>query len=203
MPASTYALSIARGKTLEQVMLYSYPYLTYRPISALLSSAPVRFTVANHGIPENWPIRVQGVTSPVQLNTEEDKVVQAFIVDENTIELNALDASTWGTFEASGHVVFKTPAALAGWVFRMQVRTSIGGDVLLSLSSDPADGADGDILVDTAQSSFTLILPAAITAAIEWKGGVYDIEAIRPDGSVVSVIAPSPITVEPEITVWA
>ena len=203
MTAQTFNLSIARGKTLEQVMLYSYPYLTYRPISALLTSAPVRFTVANHGIPENWPIRVQGVTSPVQLNTEEGKFVQAFIVDENTIELNALDASTWGSFEVSGHIVFKTPVALSGWVFRMQVRTSVGGDILLSLSSDPADGADGNILVDTEQSSFTLILPAEITAAIEWKGGVYDIEAIRPDGSVVSFIAPSPITVEPEITVWA
>lgn len=203
MAAQTFNLSIARGKTLEQVMLYSHPHLTYRPISALLTSAPVRFTVANHGIPENWPVRIQGITSPTQLNTEEGKVVQAFIVDANTIELNEMDASSWGTFEVSGHVVFKTPVVLTGWVFRMQVRSSVGGDVLLSLSSDPADGADGDILVDTAQSSFTLVLPAAVTAAIEWKGGVYDIEAIRPDGSVVSVIAPSPIIVEPEITVWA
>lgn len=200
--SSIYPLRLVRGKTCHQVLLYAGATRKYCPITALVSLAPVRVTVPDHGCPDNWPVRLQGITAPVELNTAEGQALTATVVDANTLELNALDASTLGTFTLSGHVVFQQPVDLTGWKARMQVRNKMGGDLLLSLSSDPADEADGEIEVDVAGSAFILKLTAAQTAALTWNGGVYDLEAVLPDGSVISILAPSPVVVEQEVTVW-
>ena len=202
MPAPTYQLSIVRGKTLEQTLLYADSLLEYRAISAVTSLAPLRLTVTGHGIPDGWPCRIQGVATPSEMNTTEGVTYPGYVVDADTLEFNSLDGSGWAAFVPSGHVVFVAPGDLTGWKLRMQVRASIGGPLLLSLSSDPADGAVGIITVDAANSAFTLKLTAAQTAALDWAGGIYDIEGIRPDGAVVSLLAPSVVVVEQEVTVW-
>jgi len=202
MTAPTFALNIVKGKTLEQPLLYAENFLVYAPIEALPSVAPVRVTITNHGIPDDWPVRVQGVAAPVELNTAQGITYPARIIDANTVELNALDGSGWVAFTVSGHLVYTQPADITGWEAHMQIRDRLGGTMLLDLSSNPADNADGTITIDVANSAFVLGLTAAQTAAIPWNGAVYDIEAIRPDGKVVSIIAPSPVIAGPEVTVW-
>ena len=202
MGTPTFQLSIVRGKTLEQPFLYAETGLQYKAITAQVSAAPLRLTVPEHGLPDNWPVRIQGVTTPTEFNTT-DGTLTAWVVDPDTVELNTLDASLWAVFVPSGHLVFQTPGNLVGWNVRMHIRDRIGGVVLLSLSSDLADGADGIIEVDASAACITLHLTAAQTSAITWKGGVYDVEAILPDGRVIGLIAPSAVTVKQEITVWA
>lgn len=203
MTAPTFKLNIVKGKTLKQTLLYADTTLKYKPIVAQVSTAPVRFTVTTHGIPDGWPVRIQGVTAPTELNTEDGASVAAYTVDANTVEINALDSSAWGAFTVSGHLVFSAPADLTGWKLRMQVRDKIGGIVLLTLSSDPTDMPDGEIELDVPGSAFTLKLSAEKSAALAWSSGVYDIEAVLPDGSVIGVISPSPVLVSQEVTVWA
>lgn len=202
MSGSTYPLRLVRGKTCEQALLYSGSRLVYRPITAVLSLAPLRLTVPLHGCPENWPIRVQGVTAPTELNTPQNQAWQATVVDANTLEINSLDGSLWSAYVPSGHVVFQEPVDLTGWKARMQIRTKAGGTVLLTLSSDPADNAEGEIEIDVPGSALVIKLSAAQTAALSWNGGVYDLEGIRPDGAVVSILAPSTVVVGQEVTVW-
>lgn len=203
MTAATYKLRLVRGKTCEQVLLYADTRLRYLPIEAMPSQAPVRLTLTAHAIPDNWPVRVQGVTAPAELNTKAGMAVRATVVDADTVELNSLDATTWAAFVASGHLVFQAPVDLTGWKARMHIRDKVGGNLLMSLSSDPADEADGEIQVDVVNSAFVIKLSAAQTAGLPWNSGVYDLEAIRPDGAVVGVLAPSPVIVEQEVTVWA
>lgn len=200
--STTFKLRLVRGKTCNQVLLYCGPTLVYRPITAVVSLAPLRLTVPTHGIPDSWPARIQSVTTPTEMNTVEGMAHTVFAVDANTLEFNALDGSLWAAFVASGCVVFNEPVDLTGWKARMQVRNKIGGDLLLSLSSDLADGADGIIEVDSAKSSFVLHLTADQTAALPWSSGVYDLEAIKPDGTVLSILGPSPVQVDQEVTVW-
>ncbi len=202
MTAPTFKLSVTRGKTLKQTLLYADTTLKYKAITAQVSTAPVHLTVPDHGIPDGWPVRIQGVSVPSEMNTPEGLSVAAYTVDPDTVEINSMDSSSWDAFTVSGNLVFSAPADLTGWKMRMQVRDKIGGNVLLSLSSDPADTPDGDIEIDVAGSAFTLKLSAEKTAALSWVSGVYDIEAILPDSSVISVIAPSPILVNQEVTVW-
>ena len=202
MTAPTYPLTLTRGKTLAQPLQYAENFLLYRPIVAVTSKAPLRVQANAHGIPDGWPVRIQGVATPSSMNTPTGEYWPAHFVSADEIEINALDVSLDADYVSGGSVVFRQPADISGWKVRMHIRTGIAGTVLLSLSSDPTDGADGVITVEEAKASFVLHLSAEQTAAITWKGAMYDIEGIRPDGSVVSIIAPSTISVNQEITVW-
>lgn len=203
MSAPTYELNITKGKTLEQTLLYAEERLTYAPIAAIVNKAPLRVRIPAHGIPDGWPVRIQGVSSPSIMNTPEGETVLASVFDADTIEFNSIDANLWGTIEESGSVVYYTPAVITGWKFRMQIKDAPGGNILMDFSSDIADAADGTITVNAASSSFTLGLTDVQSAAITWNGGVYDIEAIRPDGKVVPIIGTSVAIASQEVTVWA
>lgn len=203
MSAPTYQMNIVRGKTLEVPMLYAEARLMYVPIVSVSNRAPLRLFCPAHGIIDGWPVRIQGVVSPSSLNTPEGGVLSATVIDSNTIEINSIDASLLGDMDNTGCLVFQTPADLTGaWKMRMQVRDTPKGNVLLSFSSDVADGADGTITIDAAGSKFTVGLSAADSAALLWDGGVYDIEGITPAGKVVAVIGMSTVIVSDEITVW-
>lgn len=202
MSIPTYQLEIVRGKTLEHVFLYSDSKLKYVTINSIVIKAPLTLACPSHGIPPSWPVKIQSVIAPSQINTEGDSYVMAYPTDPDTVEINSIDASPYLDHDGTGYLVFNPPMDLVGWNFRMHVRDNIGGNLLLSLSSIPADGADGEIEIDLTGSSFMLKLTALQTEAITWSGGVYDIEAIRPDGGIVPVIGPSAFIVNPEVTVW-
>ncbi len=203
MTAPTYNLTLTQGKTFSQPLQYAESFLLYRPITAVTSKAPLRVEAADHGIPDGWPVRIQGVAAPNSMNTPQGEYWNAHVVTPDIVEFNELDISLDPAYVEGGNLVFRQPADITGWKVRMHIRASLGGAVLMSLSSDQADGADGVITLDSASSSFVLNLTAAQTAAITWKGALYDIEGIRPDGAVVEIIAPSTIKVNQEVTVWA
>jgi hypothetical protein len=194
-------LTIIRGKTFEFAYLYADDELLYLPITAMPSKAPVQLTVAVHGIPEGWPVQVQCVKAPAELNSEDGACHFVTVVDANTIELNAVNAHCWKPFSGSGLVVLSKPVALAGWHCRAQVRDKVGGTVLFTWHSDPAEAPDGLALVDVARSQFVLTMNAATAAALTWKRGVYDVEAIAPGGEVYPLTAISQVVVADEVTV--
>lgn len=193
-------ITITRGKTFEFGFLYAEDDLLYLPITGMPSKAPVRLTVVGHGVPEGWPVQVTCVKAPTELNTPEDESQVAKVVDVDTIELNALNAHCWKAFSGSGLVVFPKPVDLTGWSCRAQVRDKVGGNVLFSWHSDPGENPDGVAEVDVAASQFVLHIDEATAAALTWKRGVYDVEAIAPGGEVYPVTAISTVTVADEVT---
>ena len=200
MSAPVVDITITRGKTFEFGFLYAEDELLYLPITAMPSKAPVRLTVVGHGVPEGWPVQVTCVKAPAELNTPDGEIQVAKVVDVDTIELNALNAHCWKPFSGSGLLVFNKPMQLTGWRCRAQVRDRVGGEVLFTWHSNPAENPDGDIDVDVAQSAFVLRASAAATAGLTWKRGVYDVEAIAPSGEVYAVTAVSAVTVDSEVT---
>ena len=200
MSAPEIPITIQRGKTFEFGYLYAEDDLLYLPITGMPSKAPVRLTVVGHGVPDGWPVRVTCVKAPAELNTPDDESQLAKVVDANTIELNALNAHCWKAFSGSGLLVLNKPMDLTGWHCRAQVRDRVGGEVLFTWHSDPAENPDGEIEVDLARSTFVLKMDAATAAALEWKRGKYDVEAIAPGGEVYALTAISDITVADEVT---
>jgi len=88
-----------------------------------------------------------------------------------------------------------TPVDLSGYTARMQVRRSVSAaEVLLEAST-----SNDRIQLDPLAGRITLVLPADVTAAINWSRGRYDIELESPDGDVTRLIY-GEITVSKEIT---
>lgn len=200
MSAPEIPITITRGKTFEFGFLYAEDELLYLPITGMPSKAPVRLTVVGHGVPDGWPVQVTCVKAPAELNTPDDESQIAKLVDVDTVELNALNAHCWKAFSGSGLLVLNKPMDLTGWHCRAQVRDRVGGAVLFTWHSDPAESPDGEIEVDLARSTFVLKMDAATAAALEWKRGKYDVEAIAPGGEVYALTAISDITVADEVT---
>lgn len=191
---------ITRGKTFEFAFLYADEELGYLPITGMPSKAPCRLTVQGHGLPDGWPAQVQCVKAPAELNSAEDEQYFIKVVDADTIELNTVNAHCWKAFSGSGVLVFQKPVDLTGWACRAQVRDKVGGTVLFSWHSDPAENPDGEAEVDVAANAFVLKIDAATAAALEWTRGVYDAEAIAPTGEVYPLTAVSTVTVDAEVT---
>lgn len=191
---------ITRGKTFEFGFLYADDELVYKSITAMPSTAPVRLTVVDHGIPDGWPVQVQCVKAPAELNSADGEHYFVKVIDVDTIELNSVNAHCWKAYSGSGLVVFPKPVDLTGWSCRAQVRDKVGGNVLFSWHSDPAENPDGEAVVDVALGAFFLKMDADTAKDLDWKRGLYDAEAIAPGGEVYPLTAISSVTVEDEVT---
>lgn len=95
--------------------------------------------------------------------------------------------------------VYKTSTSTAinitGYTARMQVRSSVkSADVLLELNTE-----NTRIVLGGTTGTITLQLTAAVTAAITWTKGVYDLELVNAAG-VVTRLLQGEITVSKEVT---
>jgi len=200
MGAPVVDINIVKGKTFEFMYRYADQELVYVPVSGMPSTAPVRLTIANHGIPDGWPIRVEGVRQPLELNSPDDSYYIASYVDQNTVELNTVRADEWRTYVPGGVAIFNRPFDMTGCSARMQIRASIDSPVLLTLSSDPLTIPDGDITVSISLAALSVRLSPAVTTTITWTRGVYDLELITPGGDVYPITAISKVTIGAEVT---
>lgn len=198
MSAPTYDIEIIKGKTFAQTYLYASERVAFKPITGSPQAASYRVTVAGHGVPDGWPVRIEGVRAPAELNTIEGVYLLATVIDEDTIEFNGLNGSEWKAYSSGGVLAYNEPALLTGWTARAQARTKIGGPVLFAWHSDPATTPDGLITIDGA--ALTLHVDAVTAAALDWARAFYEIE-IEKDGEVRQMIAPSQALVAGEITV--
>ncbi|MBD1554758.1 hypothetical protein [Pseudomonas typographi] len=202
MGAPAVDLTIIKGNTFEFAYRYAEPALVYREISAMPAKTPVRLTSESHGIPDGWPVRIESVKTPAELNSPPDgcDAYIATVIDENTVELNGVNAADWRAYQSGGFIVFRKPFDLTGYAARMQVRDRVGGVLLLNLSSDSAAERDGTITLDTSLAAIIIALDAATTAAIPWQNAVYDLEIESPTGEVYPITGVSRISALPEVT---
>ena len=203
-------LTITRGKTFDCGFSCADDEPRQALITGMPSKVPLRLTVPGHGLPDGWPFWVSCVKAPAELNSaiESDNAYEvmaadpyfAKAVDVDTIEVPGVVAACWKSFSGPGVLLTAPPVNLTGWHCRAQVRDKVGGELLFSWHSDPAEAHDSVAIVDVALSQFVLPMDAATTAALTWKKGVYDVEAIAPDGRVYPLTAISQIAVEDEVT---
>lgn len=199
MNAPIIDLCFQKGKTLEYALLYASDKFAYVPITGVPSLAPVRLTVVAHGMPDGWPFDIECVKKPNELNGEG---YIATVVDEDTVEINNLVGSCWRyTWSAGGVLKYLIPEDITGWSARAMFRRNIHDtNPVLTFHSDAGESPDGQFIVDPAEHSFTLLLPEAVSKDLVPTCGVWDAEAIDPDGRVYPLVALSPFEISDEVT---
>lgn len=196
MGAPTVELVIPKGKTFEFALRYAASRYIYHPIQGVLSLVPVRLQVPSHGVLDGWPIEILCVERPYELN---GKYV-ASVSDPDVIEINDLVGECWRhKWNAGGIVRYLAPADIDGWTARAMFRRHLKDEEPLLTFTTEA-GADGLFLVDAAASTFTLSLSAAVSEALPITTGVWDAEAVDPEGNVYPLVGVSPFCVEAEVT---
>jgi hypothetical protein len=101
---------------------------------------------------------------------------------------------TWSTGETAETA---TPVDLTGCKARMQIRPDIESSTVLEEFTTEDGGIE---LGGTAGTIRFAILNATETAAIDWDGGVYDLEIIFSDGVTVLRKIKGAVVISPEVT---
>lgn len=192
MTPATLPLNIIQGATFRKPLLLMQPVYAYKPIGAIQKTAPLRLSVAAHGLPEDWPTWIEGVLGWSALNRDKqrERFREAKVIDADTIEYNDLNGI--GQSATGGVLVYQLPVDLAGASARMNIR-DLSGTLLLALST-----VSGGLVIDGA-GRLLIELSATQTASITWTQGLYDLELVMPDGSVDRWVQ-GPVSVSQEQT---
>lgn len=203
MSAPVIDLTIPRGKTFEFAYLCGDKAVPiHKPITAMPSKVPLTLEVPGHGVPDGWPVQIECVRTPSELNTASREVEVDLVraIDADTLAIVGLSGSCWRDYRGGGVLTFPTPMDLAGCHARATVRDRVGGNVLFRWNSSPDEPRDGAIEIDTEGSQIVLLLDAVTSAALPWRRGVYEVELIDATGRVHAVTAISRINVTKEVT---
>ncbi|MCM2317798.1 MAG: hypothetical protein NDI93_00530 [Pseudomonas sp.] len=203
MSAPVIDLTIPRGKTFEFAFLCGDEGVPiHKPISALHSKVPLILEVPGHSVPDGWPVQIECVRAPWELNTASrgEDFDLTRLVDADTLSIVGLSGSCWRDYRGGGVLTFPTPMDLTGCHARATVRDRAGGNVLFRWHSSPDAERDGAIEVDAEGCQIVLLLDAATSAALPWRRGVYEVELIDATGRVHAVTAISRINVTKEVT---
>jgi len=182
---------IKKGETFNTAIRWEAPPIIWRPITAITQTAPVRITASAHGCPNNWRVKISSKKSMREIDDVEGV---ATVVDADTVEINALNGSSFKPYKDGGYLSFYTPVDMTGMTARMAIKDKVGGTELLRLSTE-----NGQITLDVPACIIRLTLPAAVTEALSWKNGVYDLELVSLDGTVSRLLA-GKIKVSDEVT---
>lgn len=190
-------ITLTQGKDFELALMYASDELVYVPIAGVPSLAPVRLALPSHGMPDGWPFDIACVNRPSELNGRD---YVAKVIDDDTVEINSLLGDCWRPWSNDGVVVYRKPEDITGWSARSTWRRSVNStDTVLTFHSDPSKNPDGLILIDPAASTFTLQLASGPAAALS-GAGVFDVEAIDPQGRVYPLTVVSRFQIDPEVT---
>lgn len=194
MKAAKINLEIPQGRTFSQVLRWGQSRLAYRQIQGATKAAPCVIHAPGHGLPDGWPFRISDCRGMEELNA--DRHYRATVIDEDHIELNDVNAVSFGAYGGGGILTYNMPVDLAAiQSAAMQVRKQINSsEVLLSLTT-----GNGGIVLDNVEKTVTLQAGAVQTAALSWLEGVYDVETTSA-GGIVLPLAYGAVKVLREVT---
>jgi len=198
--ASKQNLTILQGETFNKVLRWEVLPLVYVPITAITQAAPASLTVTGHGITDGWRAAITCVVGMKEINADHDppwpsEYHRVTVVDPNTLELNAVNASCYTAYVSGGILQYYTAASLSGFTARMKIRASVSSATVLLELTD----ANFGIILDDAAKTIVLNITATDTALITWKTAVYDLELVSGAGVVTRLIE-GRITVSREVT---
>ena len=201
MAATALKLVIVQGDTFTmQIRWEALPYV-YTAITAIAKGAPCIITAPLHGLVTGWRAAVRSVLGMTDINTvntppRDTDFHQITVIDTNTISLNDVDSSLFGTYVSGGYLQSFTPVVLTGFSARMEIKDRIGGTILASLTSGTPDFS---FTLDNTNHLITLTIPATIMAAYTFTKGVYDLELVSP-GGVVTKLYSGQVVLTQEVT---
>lgn len=190
MAAARLDFIIKRGATFSYVLRWGTDPIVYKPIIAVANLAPLRFTVAAHGVLNGSYVAISDVLGMIEINAKGvpprlSDYVKATVVDANTIELNGVNATSLSPYISGGNIQYKTPVDLTGFTARMDFRQrpDLTLPSLLSLNT-----TNGGVVLDTTLRTITLVITAAATTPLVLNAAGYDLELVSPTGVVTTLL---------------
>jgi hypothetical protein len=165
-------LHITRGSTYRDTLRWATQECLFTP-ATLKPGAPVTLAAPGHGIPNGWEIRVEG-----SMDVRPLRWYTVNVVDSDTLAINCLNGARFR--EAEVVLRHNAPVDLQGYEARMQIRRCHKGEALLELDSHAGPGSPR-IIIDPLEYTITREIPAAITEALDWTRGVFDLEMVQDD----------------------
>jgi hypothetical protein len=184
---------IYQGATFREVLRWESSTKVYVPITAVSQTAPVVVTAAAHNAPVGWRAKVTGCGGMKELNNADtyNLITQT---TANTVTFNQINATGYTAYTSGGVLEYNQPVSLVGYTARMQIRAALDSpSVIQELTT-----ANGGVVVDTTNSTITLLLTAAQTAALTFSSAVYSLELVN--GSEVNSFCAGTLTLVKEIT---
>ena len=180
----TENIVILQGATFVKILRWDTGVPVFKAITNIAQVAPAAVEVASHGVPTGWPVAIVSAVGMTEINLAEPKMLhlytQADSVDADNIILPFIDASLYSAYESGGYVRYMAPVDLTGFTARMTIRKSKASTVAeVTITS-----AAGDITLDNANKTITVVISDAVTEALTMRTGVYDLELIAPTNEV-------------------
>lgn len=186
-------LTLEQGKTFQHVLRWEAPLFIYKPITNITQEAPAVVTAIGHGVPDGWRVAIVSVKGMTQINAPSNALKdsdyrKATKLTDDTLELNAVNASEYSAYLSGGYVQYQTPVDLTGFIGRMKIKNREG--VLLA-STEVEDAPLNIITVttDNALKTITVVISATDTAAFTWTKALYELEMVSGTGVVTSVMS--------------
>jgi hypothetical protein len=179
---------IRKGATKRLATRWEQPLIKYAQITAISRAAPMRITVNDHGLADGWRFCVTGIKgggSVLNAKANPPKpndYMKAIVIDKDTIEVNKVNSSNFPAYGGGGVLQYNAPIDLSLCTARAQVREKLTSTTaLIELTTE-----NGGIVIDVEKAMVTVIFTAEITAQITAKKGVFDLEIVMPDGTVMA-----------------
>lgn len=183
-------IKITKGSTYRDVLFWATEECVFKP-ATVIPGAPVRLSAVGHGLTDGWPlVWVEGHS-----NFDDKQAHVVRVVDVDTLELPCLNGVKYKAGAATLRAL--VPVDMTGYAARMQIRSKVDGPVLFELTSDALPG-EPRITLDNTAKTITREIHAALTEAIDWKAGVFDLEMVI--GDTVTKIDAGKVTVDLEVT---
>jgi hypothetical protein len=185
---------IYQGSTFSEVLRWETAVKSYSFIAAVTKSAPCTITTSTaHGLPNDWRVKITDVGGMTEINSSEEYRV-ATVLDSDSIELNAVNSTSYKAHTQGGVLEYNVPQSLVGVTGRMQIREKLTStEVIAELTTE-----NGKILVNNVDKTITLLIDAVATSLYTFSTAVYSLELIT--GSTVIPFIYGNISLEKEVT---
>ena len=193
MAPSRLNFKMYQGSTFREVLRWESDTKVYVPITNISKTAPMVVTAAAHGIPQGWRTKIYNVSGMKEVN-DTVNYIMATDTATNTVTFNAINALGQTTYTSGGVLEYNQPVPLTNYSARMQIRSKLAStDIIEELTT-----GNGRIILDNTDSTITITIPAAVTAAYTFKTAVYSLELV--DGAEVVPFIYGNITLDLEVT---
>lgn len=183
-----------QGSTFNEVLRWESSTKVYKPITSITQAAPVVVTATAHGVPTGWRIKITNAGGMKEINSSETYHIATKLTD-NTLELNAINSLGYTAYTSGGVIEYNAPVNLTGYTARMQLRNKIEDTTAIAEYTT----VNGKLVIDTANSTITILVPATDTALYTFSTAVYSLELVSATG-VVTPFANGTITLIKEVT---
>ena len=185
---------VYQGSTFSETLRWETAVKNYCFITSITKSAPCTITTSSdHGLPNDWRVKITDVGGMTEINSADDYKI-ATVLTADSVEINAVNSSSYKAYTQGGILEYNTPHSLVGVVGRMQIREKLSSPTVI----EELTTENGKIIIDDNTKTIRLLIDAVTTSLYTFNTAVYSLELIT--GSTVIPFIYGNISLEKEVT---